>query len=86
MLDVAPEGKEWVIRSIGRGKYSFDLIPFQVRIRPNAALAVIKIPDATPEIIASSALEDEQALLARVRYNRLIDIFLGLTSYSAYHG
>jgi len=28
------------------------------------------------------ALGDEQALLARVRYNRLIDIFLGITCYS----
>ena len=28
------------------------------------------------------ALDDEQALLAIVRYNRLIDTFLGLTTYS----
>ena len=42
----------------------------------------IKIPDATPEIIAANALSDEQALLAKVRYNRLIDIFLGITSCS----
>ena len=28
------------------------------------------------------ALNDEQALLAIVRYNRLIDIFTGITSYS----
>ena len=46
-------------------------------------IAAIKIPDATPEIIAAYALgDDEQALLAKVRYNRLIDIFLGLTTYS----
>lgn len=42
----------------------------------------ISIPDATPEIIRSYALDDEQALLAIVRYNRLIDTFLGLTTYS----
>jgi len=42
----------------------------------------IKIPDNTPEIIAAYALDDEQALLAKVRYNRLIDIFLGLTTFS----
>lgn len=40
------------------------------------------MPDATPEIIANYALSDEQALLARVRYNRLIDIFLAITAYS----
>jgi hypothetical protein len=45
-------------------------------------MARISIPDATPEIIRAYALDDEQALLAIVRYNRLIDIFLGLTSYS----
>lgn len=82
MVDAAPEGMEWIIRSTGRSKYSFDLIPFQVRVRPNLALTVTKIPDATPEIIASSALGDEQALLALVRYNRLIDVFLGVASYS----
>lgn len=41
-----------------------------------------KVPDATPGIIAKYALNDEQAVLARVRYNRLIDIFLGITCYS----
>ncbi|MBS4102858.1 hypothetical protein [Tsukamurella paurometabola] len=82
MVDAAPEGKEWIIRSTGRSKYTFDLIPFQVRVRPNLALTVTKIPDATPQIIASAALGDEQALLALVRYNRLIDIFLGIASYS----
>jgi hypothetical protein len=38
-----------------------------------------KIPDATPRIIAKYALSDEQALLAKLRYNRLIDIFTGVT-------
>jgi hypothetical protein len=42
----------------------------------------IKIPDATPAIIVKYALGDEQALLAKVRYNRLIDIFLRVTAYS----
>jgi hypothetical protein len=45
-------------------------------------LASIAIPDATPELIRAYALDDEQALLAIVRYNRLIDTFLGLTTYS----
>ena len=49
---------------------------------PNPALAVTKIPDATPGLIAKYAFGDEQALLARVRYNRLVDIFLGIVCYS----
>lgn len=80
--DAAPEGTEWIIRGAGRAKYVFDLIPAQVRVLPNPALTVTKIPDATPEIIAASALGDEQALLALVRYNRLIDTFLGITAFS----
>ena len=45
-------------------------------------MATTKIPDATPGIVAKYALGDEQALLARVRYNRLIDIFTGVVCYS----
>lgn len=81
IVDTAPEGQEWVIEGRGRAKYAFKLVPIN-RILPNVELAAIKIPDATPEIITKYALSDEQALLAKVRYNRLIDIFLGITTYS----
>lgn len=78
----APEGYEWIIRGTGRAKYAFVAVPNQVRILPRDGLITTKIPDSTPEIIRSSALGDEQALLALVRYNRLLDIFLGITTYS----
>ena len=81
IVDVQPEGKEWVIQGAGRAKYRFSLVTAN-RILPNAALRTIKVPDSTPEIIAAYALNDEQALLARLRYNRLIDVFLGVTAYS----
>lgn len=45
-------------------------------------LATIKIPDATPSIVAKYALIDEQALLTKLRYNRLVDIFTGVTCFS----
>ena len=45
-------------------------------------LAETKLPDATPGIIEKFALNDEQAILAKIRYNRLIDIFTGITCYS----
>lgn len=76
-----PRGKEWIIEGRGRAKYAFKLVGIN-RIVPNEQLAPIKIPDATPEIVTAYALTDEQALLAKVRYNRLIDIFLGLAAYS----
>ncbi|MGA7858457.1 MAG: hypothetical protein WCA11_11050, partial [Terracidiphilus sp.] len=62
-------------------RYRFSLLPIN-RILPNPALRTIKVPDATPEIIGAYALNDEQALLAKVRYNRLVDVFLGVTAYS----
>lgn len=78
----APEGMEWYIKGTGDASYSFLLSDQNTRIVPNDNLIVTKIPDATPEIIRSAAGSDEQALLAIVRYNRLIDIFLGLAAYS----
>lgn len=81
ILKTQPKGKEWVIEGAGRAKYAFVLVTLN-RILPRADAVTIKIPDATPEIIRAYALDDEQALLAIVRYNRLIDTFLGLTTYS----
>jgi hypothetical protein len=76
-----PEGMEWVIEGAGRARYVIKLVR-AARIVPNPDLVVIKIPDATPEIVTAYALSDEQALLAKVRYNRLVDVFLGLAGYS----
>jgi len=41
------------------------------------------IPDATPQIVLEYQSDDEQAMLARIRYNRLVDTFTGLTAYDA---
>jgi hypothetical protein len=81
VLATQPKGLEWIIELVGKAKYQFRLAKVS-RIVPNPNLSVIRIPDSTPEIIAAYALDDEQALLAKVRYNRLIDIFLGLTTFS----
>lgn len=77
----ADAGLHWIIAPAGRAKYRFVQTAVN-RIVPRTDLVAIKVPDATPEIIARYALGDEQALLAKVRYNRLIDIFLGITTYS----
>ncbi len=81
ILATQPADLEWIIQGAGRAKYRFRLAKI-TRIVPNDALIKISIPDATPEFIRLYALDDEQALLAVVRYNRLIDTFLGLTTYS----
>ncbi len=77
----APAGKNWIIRPAGRSRYRFVAVR-EANIVPDPMLAKIKVPDATPGIIAMYALTDEQALLAKVRYNRLIDIFTGITCYA----
>jgi len=81
ILKIQPKGMEWIIEGAGRSKYIFKLVRIN-RIVPNQQLVATKIPDSTPEIVNAYALSDEQALLAIVRYNRLIDIFLGLAAYS----
>lgn len=84
--DIAKEAAAdhvWIIRGAGSAKYRFVAVAEDYAfIRPRTGYAEVRIPDATPGIIARYALDDEQALLAKVRYNRLIDIFMGVASYS----
>ena len=83
ILDTAPADRSWILEGAGHGRYRFRLVAIGgTTIAPRENLIAIKVPDATPQIIEVYALGDEQALLAKVRYNRLIDIFLGLTTYS----
>jgi len=80
ILSTAEVGREWIIKGAGRAQYRFKQVRLN-RIIPREELLTIKIPDATPEIIGAYALNDEQALLAKVRYNRLVDVFLGITAF-----
>lgn len=81
IIKKAPKDFEWIIRPAGRSLYKIVLTK-QTYFKPTEHLAETKIPDATPGIISKYAMNDEQGLLAKVRYNRLIDIFTGLTCYS----
>jgi hypothetical protein len=81
IASLAGQDEVWIIRPAGRSKYSLVLVK-DAPIVPNARMAVTKIPDATPGVVAKYAFNDEQALLAKVRYNRLVDIFGGVTCYS----
>jgi hypothetical protein len=78
---LAPKGKEWLIKLSGRGKYVFCLED-ELILAPNESLTFTKILDSTPGIINKYSLTDEQAILAILRYNRMIDTFLGITCYS----
>lgn len=79
--ETAPSDKEWVIVGKGRSQYAFELKETS-RILPDEMLVVTKIPDATPGLVAKYSFDDEQALLTKLRYNRMLDIFTGVTCYS----
>lgn len=81
ILETQPKDLYWLILGAGDAVYRFKLSKLII-VMPQKGKLVRKIPDATPEIIARYALTDEQSLLAKVRYNRLIDIFLGISAYS----
>jgi DNA (cytosine-5)-methyltransferase 1 len=81
IVQSAPAGAEWIIEGAGRSRYRFRLAKAN-RIVPRPDFAPIKIPNSTPEIISAYAMTDEQAVLAKIRYNRLIDTFLGITAFS----
>ena len=78
---VEPAHRSYRIRGTGSAIYRFVLGP-EAAITPSAERDETKIPDATPGLIRRYALGDEQALLARLRYNRLVDVFLQITCYS----
>lgn len=49
--DTAPLNRMWMLVNKGVGRYAFELRTI-VRIRPRARLAVTKVPDATPGVVA----------------------------------
>ncbi len=77
----APPGQQWVIRPAGRSRYRLVLVSMSSLV-PSPMLAETKILDSTPGVISKYCMNDEQALLARIRYNRLVDVFTGLACYS----
>jgi hypothetical protein len=81
IVNTAGVGQEWIIRLSGAANYKIVLVQ-KTSLTPDIDKPEIKVPDATPGIVTMYALNDEQALLAKIRYNRLIDIFTGLTCYS----
>ena len=71
----------WAIEGAGKGKYQFRLLQRSPYFDIPSDIEITKIPDATPDIVLKHQGSDEQALIARVRYNRLVDIFTSLTCY-----
>ena len=71
----------WAIVGAGKGKYKFARLNRSPYMTIPEDLKITHILDATPQIVLKYQGKDEQGLLARIRYNRLIDTFCGLTAY-----
>jgi hypothetical protein len=72
----------WAIEPAGRGVYAFRLLRNSPHFEiPLADYAPVNIYNAIPEVVEGLLRHDEQSLLTRVLYNRLVDIFTGLTCF-----
>lgn len=78
--DIAATGN-WLIGGRGKGRYAFIRLKRSPYITIPPDLQILDILDATPDIILKYGNEDEQGLLTKIAYNRLIDTFLGITAY-----
>ncbi len=76
------ETGHWAIEAAGKGAYAFRLLdnPPHFDI-PFPDYAPVDIYNALPEVVEGLLREDEQSLLTTVLYNRLVDIFTGLTCF-----
>jgi hypothetical protein len=79
--DILAKG-HWAIEPCGKGVYAFRLLrnPSHVVV-PFGDYAPVDIYNAIPEIVAGLLRRDEQSLLTKLLYNRLIDIFTGITCF-----
>jgi hypothetical protein len=75
-----PPNRAWLLLPNGKSDYRFVVAERSV-LDIDLARKAVKIPDSTPQIVARYAKDDEQAVLARIRYCRLVDIFMRLASF-----
>lgn len=81
IAEKAPAGKIWIVVGRGDARYAWILVQ-DAPLVPQPHRLAVKVPDSTPGIVASHVMTSEQALLAQVRYNRLVDLFTGIVCYS----
>lgn len=71
----------WILTPKGKGKFAFAKTARAPFVDIQDGLSHIEILNALPEIVEKYASNDEQGLLSVIRYNRLIDIFTGITCF-----
>ena len=75
ILACAPEGRTWIIEGAGDGQYRFKAVS-SAWFEPSSSARIISVPDRTPDEVLEHRSDDEQAILANIAYNRLLDLFL----------
>lgn len=75
------EHGNWAIEGKGKSRYAFRKLARFPHFDIPSDIETTLIPDATPQIVLKYQGSDEQTFLARIRYNRLLDIFTSLTTY-----
>lgn len=69
------------LKTVGKGRFLLVKSTVPPAITFPQDIAITKIPDATPQIVYERCGGNEQALLTRVRYSRLVDCFTGLSCW-----
>jgi hypothetical protein len=80
ILATEPEGEEWIVRPRGRAKAEFALVSSS-RIFPNPERYRMEIVDSAPPSAASDSFTTH-VLMSKIRHNRLLDTFLGVSACS----
>lgn len=71
----------WIIEGRGKGRYGFTRLKRSPYITIPSELSITEIPEATPDVVLKYGGRDEQGMLTRIRYNRLVGTFLSLTDF-----
>ncbi|MBN2271094.1 MAG: hypothetical protein JXN61_10795 [Sedimentisphaerales bacterium] len=79
--DAILKSGNWILLPKGKGKFAFAKTARGPFVEIQQGLAPIEILNALPQIVEKYTANDEQGLLSTIRYNRLIDIFTGVTCF-----
>lgn len=78
--DTAGKGMDWIIEKSGDSEWQFILIN-RSEIKSNSEIKTTPVSDISADLVRDYQKNSEAMLLKQIRFNRLIDRFLEITSY-----
>ena len=75
-----PAGAKWFVCKITEETFEFRLLPI-IDTTPRSGLGTTDILDATPNIVTDNIVSTRHLLSVTIRYNRLVDSFLGIDTH-----